>query len=244
MASRELFGVLRQHPIWEAASDVALHTLADGARSEDRAAGQMFVIEGQPADAIWLLMSGAARVFYPQKKERPEVTVRLMRAPGAFGDVACVTKSAYTASVEALEPARAIAVDARAYFAALQQDPKACFRQYWDVALRFAGAVGTERAAFSSSVVERVVALLLAYAEHGGGDVKLSQDDIAQQVGSNRRSVVRVMEQLYDSGGLERRGRRYAIVDRAKLLSVATLEVPNLLGPSERAPWGEASVRR
>jgi CRP-like cAMP-binding protein len=67
----------------------------------DRAPGQVFVVEGQRADAIYLLLSGAARVFYPAKKERPKVTVKLMQAPGGFGDVACVTGSGYTASVEA-----------------------------------------------------------------------------------------------------------------------------------------------
>ena len=240
MAMRELFGLLRRHPVWADASDATLALLSQGSRVVDRSAGQVFVIEGERAGAIYLLASGAARVFYPAKKGRPEVTVKLMLAPGGFGDVACVMRTGYTATVEALMPARAIAVESRFYFAAMQREPKACFRQYWDVARRFASAVEMERAAYVTTVVERVIALLLAYAEQSGGDVKLSQDDIAQQVGSNRRSVVRVMEQLYATGGLARRGRRYEIVDRTKLLGVVSADVPNLIGTSDAAPWGEA----
>ncbi|MCC7110998.1 MAG: Crp/Fnr family transcriptional regulator, partial [Deltaproteobacteria bacterium] len=194
-----------------------------------------------PADAIWLLVGGTARVFYPARKGQPEVTVKLLRAPGGFGDVACVARGRYTASVEALGPVTAVAVDAGRYFAALQRDARACFRQYWDVAHRFAGAVEMERAALVSSVVERVIALLLAYADDGDGVVRLSQDDLAQQVASNRRSIVRTMEQLYQTGGLVRRGRSYVVVDRDKLLSGAAADVPMLLGSADAAPWAERS---
>lgn len=57
-----------------------------------------------PADAVWLLIGGTTRVFCPAEKGQPEVTVKLLRAPGGFGDVACVVRGRYTASVEALGP--------------------------------------------------------------------------------------------------------------------------------------------
>lgn len=162
-----------------------------------------------------------------------------MRAPDSFGDVACAMRTPYRASVEAIMPSSSLAVEAGAYFAALQQDGRACFRQYWDLARRFSGAAQMERAALVTSVNERVVALLLAYAEQGGGEVRLSQEDIAQQVGSNRRSVVRAMELLYRSGGLERRGRRYGVIDRDKMLDAVAGTVPDMHGTADPAPWAE-----
>ncbi len=237
--SRNLFGLLRRHPIWAGASDRTLASVSEGSRVLDRAAGQVFVIEGDPATAIHLLIEGAARVFYPPRKGGAEATANLIVAPGGFGDIACVMRTPYTASVQAVTPARAIAVDAQVYFTALQQDARASFRQYWDVARRFAGAAQMERAALAATVAERVVALLLAYGGLADGEVALSQDDIAQQVGSNRRSVVRVMTLLYRSGGLKRVGRRYAIVDRAKLLAAVAPDIPDMVGTADATPWAE-----
>lgn len=237
--SREPMAQLRRHPVWSHAADRTLAALAAASVTLERAPGQIFVIEGAPADRVCLLVSGAARVFYPLRRERAEATVKLLVAPACFGDLACVARTSYTASVEAIAPSCALAIEARAYFAALQHDARACFRQYWDVAQRFARATQLERAALFAGVVERLVALLLAWAEYGDGEVRLSQDDLAQQVGSTRRSVVRAMELLYKSGGLERRGRRYAVVDREKLLAAASGDVPNLVGTADAAPWAE-----
>lgn len=237
-------GLLRQSPLWSSASDATLTRLLVGSRVVDRSAGQVFVIADAPADAIYLLCLGAARAYYPAKKAQPEATTRLILAPGSFNEVACATLRPNLESVEALVPSVAVAVDPRSYFLAVQREPTAAFRAYWDLALRLACASDLERAAYGNSVPERVIALLLAYARQANGDIRLSQDDIAQQVGSTRRSVARTMERLYASGGLERRGHRYAVVDRHKLLALAAGGVADMISTAELRPWAEPSTKR
>lgn len=80
--SRALLPLLRRHPVWADASDATLAHLAEGGRLIERGAGQMLVIDGTVADAIWLLVDGTTRVFYPAKKGQPEVT----QSWGAPGD--------------------------------------------------------------------------------------------------------------------------------------------------------------
>jgi CRP-like cAMP-binding protein len=241
--SPSALGLLRQSLVWADVADATLTRLLAGSRVIERAAGQVFVVADAPAGAIYLLSSGAARAYYPARRTHPEATTRLILAPGSFNEIACATQRPNLESVEALVPSTAIAIDPRTYFLALQREPAAAFRSYFDLAQRLACASDLERSAYGNSVPERVIALLLAYARQAGGDIRLSQDDIAQQVGSTRRSVARVMERLYASGGLERRGHRYAVVDRQKLLALATGWVADMISTQDQRPWVETARR-
>lgn len=241
--SSSLVGLLRQSVVWSDVAETTLLRLLSGSRVIERAAGQVFVIADAPATAIYILSSGAARAYYPARKAHPEATTRLILAPGSFNEIACASLRPNLESVEALVPSTAIVIDPRSYFSALQREPTAAFRSYFDLAQRLACASDLERAAYGNSVPERVIALLLAYARQAEGDIRLSQDDIAQQVGSTRRSVARAMERLYASGGLERRGHRYAVVDRQKLLALASTWVADMISSQDQRPWVEAARR-
>jgi CRP-like cAMP-binding protein len=238
-----LRALIARHPVWEGASDAALKALSSAARLVALRPGQVAVREKEPATEIHLLVEGIARVYYPGTRTRPQLTVKLLAAPAAFGDIACAVESRYTANVEALSDARIVAIDSRTYFAVLGREPSACFRQYLDLARRFAGAVQIEKSSVSPSAAERVVALLLAYAhqlgtpEDGGILIEraLTQDEIAEQTASNRRTVVRVLSALFASGALERRGRKLLIADRARLVEVAGAELPVLTHQTRRS---------
>lgn len=228
--------LLRRHPVWRDATEATLRALEGGTRLVELRAGQVVVRENEPASALYLLVEGMARTYYPATKTRAQLTVKLLSAPAAFGDIACAVEGKYTATVEALSAARLLAIDRRTYFSVLQREPGACFRQYLDLAQRFAGAVQIEKSSVSPSAADRIVALLLAYAQQfgvpeGSGmliDRALTQDELAEQTASNRRSVVRVLTTLFSSGALERRGRKLLIADRAKLIAAASGEPADL----------------
>ncbi|MBI2373675.1 MAG: Crp/Fnr family transcriptional regulator [Deltaproteobacteria bacterium] len=242
-----IVAALRRHPIWRDADDTALRLLVQGARVEDSRPGQMLVREGQPADRIHLLVDGAARTFYVATRARPELTVKLLRSPSAFGDVACVLRGPYSASIEALTQVRTLAIDAPTYFSALLRSPAPCFRQYFDLAERFGGATQIEKSTYAASLHERIVALLAAYARElgipvEGGiqiDAALTQDDIASQTGSNRRTVVRSLGLLYESGALKRHGRKYVVTSVDALLLATPGEVPDMVHSTRQTTWLE-----
>jgi len=243
----ELIGAVRRHPIWRHASDAGVRALLTKARDETFRPGQLVLKAGDEARALHLLVEGAARVYYPATDASREVTVKLFWAPAAFGDAESILRVRWAECVQALTPARAIIVEAAHYFAVLQQEPSVCFRQYWDVARRFGIAIQSEKSANVDELRDRVVALLLAYANHFGKphdggvviDHALTQDALAVEVGSNRRSMVRVLGELYERGVLERAGRRFLVPSLEALLQVSTGPAPDLSFTTDDAPWAE-----
>jgi CRP-like cAMP-binding protein len=244
----EALGALRRHPIWANASDAGARELLTHARDEHFRAGQLILKAGDAAKTIFLLIEGAARVYYPATDLSREVTVKLFWAPAAFGDAESILRVTWAECVQALTGARVLLIDAAKYFALMQSEPKVCFRQYWDVARRFGVAIRSERSANVDELRDRVVALLLAYAHHfgkedGNGGVVidhwLTQDALAVEVGSNRRSIVRVLNELYQRNAVARAGRRFRVPSLEKLLQVATGSTPQLSFRSDTAPWAE-----
>jgi CRP-like cAMP-binding protein len=242
-------GAIRRHPIWCDATERGLRRLLSISETTMLRSGENALVAGQPAERIHLLLEGAMRVFYPAKEEDAEVTVKLFWAPAAFGDAESVMKTRWSVTVQALTPCTLLMTRAAQYFALMQEEPTVCFRQYWDVARRFAVAIKTERAANFDELRDRVIALLVAYAHHFGErgergvviEAALSQEGIARQVSSNRRSIVRVLGDLYDRRLIERSGRRFRIPDVDALLGSSRAESPALSFSTDPQPWG---VRR
>jgi serine/threonine-protein kinase len=72
-------------------------------------AGEHIVREGDPADAAYVLLSGRALVFRTVKGQRR--VLREITAGEVFGEMAILTGSARTASIEALEDCLLVVVD-------------------------------------------------------------------------------------------------------------------------------------
>ena len=245
MSQAALIGLVRRHPIWRHASDAAVRRLIAVAHDRTFRAGEHILSAGQDAQALHLLVDGAARVFYPESKRRAETTVKLFGAPAAFGDAESILQAKWAECVEALTPARALIVPARAYFRLIASEPSVCFRQYWDVARRFGVAIQTERAANFASSNDRVIAVLVAYANRFGRafdggvliDHPLTQDTLAQQTGAKRRTVVRTLTELYKKKLLVRQGRQYVVPSVERLVGFALLPVADMAFVSADEPW-------
>lgn len=245
--SLNAIALIRRHPIWRDASDNAVRALAQHIRVVPLAAGDAILTGGDLARSIHLLVEGACRVFYPATERSAEITVKLFGAPAAFGDAESIMRTRWAETVEALTPGTVLICDATTYFDIMQREPRVCFRQYWDVARRFGIAIHTERAANTASLVEQVVAIVLAYARQFGKPTArglliahpLTHDDLARQSGSNKRSVVRALTELFASGALERSGRSFLVPSIEKLLAAASVPVPEVAFQSAEKPWAE-----
>lgn len=245
--SSTVIGRLRRHPIWRDAPDATVRALAPLLREVPLSPGAVVLRAGDEARSIHLLVEGACRVFYPATERSAEITVKLFGAPAAFGDAESILQARWAETVEALTSGHVLICDAGAYFGVLQRDARVCFRQYWDVSRRFGVAIQTERAANMSSLVERVVAILLAYARQFGTQTArgvliqhpLTHDDLARQSGSNKRSVVRALAVLFQSGALVRAGRSFVVPRIDALLAAASVPVPEVAFRSAERPWAE-----
>ncbi len=247
MTTAQLLGAIRRHPIWRDASDVAVRALSAHVEDRQLGPGDAVLTAGDAANKIHLLIEGAVRVFYPATAEHAEVTVKLFWAPAAFGDAESILRTRWAETVQALTPVRVLVTPALQYFRLMQSEPKVCFRQYWDVSRRFGVAIQTERAANFDELKDRVIALLVAYANHFGEpheggvliEFPLTQDEISSQVSSNRRSIVQVLGGLYEGGLVSRVGRRFLVHDVTKLLAATRSGAPQLSFKTDVQPWAE-----
>jgi CRP-like cAMP-binding protein len=249
--SSELIGVIRRHFIWREASDRAVRALAACANDRTFAPGEAILSASEPARAIYLLVDGAARVFYPPKSGHgPEVTVKLFWAPTAFGEAETVINASFEETVQALTHTRVLITPASKYFRIMRSETSISFRQYLDLAQRFAVAIRTARSANHDDLSERVVALIISYVNHFGTpheggvliDYALTQDDIACQVGSNRRSIVRALQSLYKDRTLVRIGRRYWVPSVEGLLATTRGTVPDCSYRAEENAWADSGA--
>jgi CRP-like cAMP-binding protein len=245
--SAQLVRGVRTHPIWRDASEQSVRSLCAIVQDVQLAPGRSVLTAGEPAEAIHLLVEGAVRVFYPATDESAEITVKLFWAPASFGDAESILRVQWAETVQALTPVRVLIAPARDYFRLMQKEPSVCFRQYWDVARRFGVAIRSERASNLNDLRDRVIAILVAYANHFGSrgeggtliDHPLTQEQIGKQVGATRRSVVSILGELYEKGMLRRVGRRFLVPDVAALLEVAHGPAPDLSFKTDARPWAE-----
>lgn len=237
--------LLRRSPIWSDAEEGLCRAVLGRAQLESGPAGELILRRAEKAEHVVLLVEGLVRVFY-QSEAGQQVTVKLFPAPNVFGDPEAVHSGVWQESVDALAPYTVLKVPAAHYFSCLRRSAPALFRQYLNVCRQFAVAIQSDIAANFFSPYERLVTLLFAYAEaigepDGRGGVvfqlPISQESLASQIGSNRRTLVRLFEQLYERNLVRRRGRRLAVPDVEALKGAVSGNLAQLCLPLIKGGW-------
>jgi len=224
LPSATALGLLRRSVLWAQADDAVCRGLLSSGELLSGAEGELLLEQGASATHLYLLIEGLVRVFYVSPSSQ-RVTAKLFPAPNAFGDPEAVHTGVWQEAVEALSPFTALRFPRAHYLRHLQRAPTALFAQYQHVCRQFAVAIAADIDTKFATPRARLVSLLLAYAqafgrEHRRGvviDQVLSQDALASQLGSNRRTVVRLFEALYEEGAIERAGRRLVLRDPDRL---------------------------
>ncbi|MDH5181870.1 MAG: cyclic nucleotide-binding domain-containing protein, partial [Gammaproteobacteria bacterium] len=83
--------------------------------------GGMILQEGEPGDAIYILIHGAARVI--QERDGQQYNIALLGAGDYFGEWSVLTGAPRTASVQALSHVQAIRIDREALLYFIQRYP-------------------------------------------------------------------------------------------------------------------------
>jgi predicted MFS family arabinose efflux permease len=116
--------LLHASPLFAAADRVVLERLATSSAELDVPAGIEVVREGDPADALYLLVAGSAEAT----TVRPGAEIRVLGALGpgtVFGEIGLLNRVPRTATVTALEACRLLRIDGDAFLEALTSDPLA-----------------------------------------------------------------------------------------------------------------------
>jgi ABC-type bacteriocin/lantibiotic exporter with double-glycine peptidase domain/CRP-like cAMP-binding protein len=96
--ARRLQGFLRQHPAFAALETDAIGVLLQRAREVQLSAGELYITEGDPASSWAVVEAGRLTAFTSEPARRD---LRYLRTGDIFGELALLTGSGRTASVEA-----------------------------------------------------------------------------------------------------------------------------------------------
>jgi CRP/FNR family cyclic AMP-dependent transcriptional regulator len=202
-----------------------LRGLADEERRRVVAAGvprrfgarEVVFHEGDPGDTLHLLVSG--RVAVRSTTRLGQVATLNLLGPGdAVGEMALLDPRARrTATVVALEPTHTLALEGRRFAELRRRHPQI------DRSLAALLAAKLRRA--SEQVVEslyvpvevRVARRLVELADAYGGEIRLTQDDLAGLVGTTRATANSVLRSLAGRGAVALRRGRIAVTDRGAL---------------------------
>jgi CRP/FNR family cyclic AMP-dependent transcriptional regulator len=162
----------------------------------------VIVNEGDPADALYIIVSGRVKVFAANAEGRE--IVLLTQGPGEYFGEMMLDEGPRSASVMTLEPSTFLVVPKAGLREFLVQNPAFAVRLIEKLIHRVRSLTASVKSLALMDVYGRVAGLLLEMAEEREGswviDERLTQQDIASRVGASREMVSRILKDLADGG--------------------------------------------
>jgi CRP-like cAMP-binding protein len=135
-ALRPRVDLLAACDLFAAVSEGALEQLAGAAREVTVAPGEAVVTEGEPADAFFVVISGAMSVTARAGRAAP-VALRELEPGDYFGEIGLIEGIARTATVTAAEPSQVLRIAGDEFIAALtESSPSAALLEGASMRLR------------------------------------------------------------------------------------------------------------
>ena len=216
--------LLARVPLFADLAERDLEQLAQVAVPRSYEAGEAVFREGDSGDTCYVVREGSVRVTRRHSDGRV-ITLAELRAGAIFGELAMFGGETRSASVEALEPTRALAI--------LSGDLRRIIVGHPDIAVKMLEGLANrlreanERIARQSfqTVAGRVASALLAQARARTGDgesdrdvvIEATQAEIAQLAGASRESASRFLAKL-ERAGLITTGRGRVVVHEPESL--------------------------
>ena len=177
------------------------------------------VAAGDPADALYIVISGRLKVMMSDK-EGKEVILAILNQGDFFGEMGLIDQAPRSATV--------VAIDSCELLTMTRADFTKCLQKNFDLTMNvILGLVKRLREADRKigslalmDVCGRVARLLMEMAETVDGQkvvTKLPKQQIAKMVGATREMVTRVMKEMETGGHIEVRAKQILLRDSLAL---------------------------
>ena len=209
--------ILGRSPIFSILGAGELAGLASAGRRGVVQAGVDLFHAGDPGDTIQVILSGAVRI----RRLTGDGHVLVLRrcGPGeVLGQMSAIDRSAHSVEATAVLRTEVLTIPARMFRALLEQRPALALRLAAVLAGRVRSLSEDLEAMKFGTIGQRVVRLLSVMAA-GRREVRLTHQELADQVGSTRENVSRVLGLLRERGVLRTGRGIIEILDHAGLAS-------------------------
>jgi CRP/FNR family transcriptional regulator len=214
---------LLSHVPWLATlNQRARNELAARAALVRLAPGELLWTAGGRPRGLFVILEGQVRVVHD--RDGRQRVVHSEGAGGTLGEVPVLAGGRYPATAEAVERSVCLVLSRTALEAAVEADVSLAFTLLERMANRVRTVVSRLDRATGTAVEARLAAYLLERnAASGGAPFALgaTQMAVAEEIGTVREVLVRVLRQLRESGTIQSLGRgRYLVTDEARLRSL------------------------
>ena len=239
----EMMGELRSSVLFSGLTGEQFEQVAAHATHVDLDEGKWLFSQGDPARRFFFVLEGQVRLFR-LSPEGDEKVIEIVSPGQTFAEALMFLNAPrYPVCSAALEPARLIAIDSRAFSAMLRESVDTCFVLLGALSQRLRGLIGEIDNLTLHTAKSRVARYLLAHVPE---DRRAFELDVRKSVLASRLSVKpetfsRVIKQLSQDSVILVHGGHFTVVDREELIILAELADTPELEPLPCRPADSAS---
>ena len=223
----DLGGNLPAGSLFADCSEDELAEIVSRARLHEFRAGKEIMGQGEEGDALFILLSGVARVSVLAANGR-EIVLDYAEGGEVLGEIAMIDGGLRTASVHAFTDCRALRLSRPAFAEIIGAQPSLAMRIMQGLARRLRQTnltVEAERAYTSGPRLARfLLRLMLGDGEgEGAAELKLalSQGELGNFAGMSREQINRQLSAWVDGGIVALNQGKVTILDREALMDIA-----------------------
>ena len=217
---------LRRVPLFAGLNDEVLDKLVEGSRVRSWPAGQVIWSEGDPGDALLILLSGQLRISRIEADGRESV-LSVVEPPAVIGELALLDSQPRDATVVAQRDVTVRLLPRQAFRELLAKEPAAIYGLLRTLAIMVRTANERYSRMIALDVPARLAAWLLDRTARidvrtvGNGPVTIplgrSQGELAAEIGATRSTLNRALKDLERSGLIELEGDDVTLLDLERL---------------------------
>lgn len=199
--------LIRRVPLFAMLTPAQAELLADAVAKRRFKRGQMIVEQGKKSDALYIILSGRARVLMTDRKSR-EVILATLQPGDYIGEMSMIDNEPHSATVEAEIQTDALVLGRAEFTRCLPENATMAYAVMQGLVRRLRHADQKIGSLALMGVYGRVANVLLESATSDGDNRlvirdKISRQDIAKMVGASREMVSRVMKDFEEQGFIE-----------------------------------------
>jgi CRP-like cAMP-binding protein len=191
-------------PIFSALSAHQLAQLADAVTKRRVKRGELIVEQGKKSNALFILLSGRARVVMIDRRAR-EVILDVLSAGDYVGEISLIDGKSHTANVQAEVQCDLLVLGHAEFTRCLNENHAMSNSVIKGLVQRLRKADEKISSLALMDVYGRVAQTLMGFSEEAGEQRlvirdKITRQDIAKMVGASREMVSRVMRDFEEQG--------------------------------------------
>ncbi|MCC7381993.1 MAG: cyclic nucleotide-binding domain-containing protein [Deltaproteobacteria bacterium] len=228
---------LRRIPAFTHADPRALARAAAHCEVRHYARRRQVVRSGSAQTHVLIIAQGALHLYRQNREAKTQILVAVVQAPATFGDAELYADSPWMVSARSVADTVIVHMPNAAYDALVEADGTVAAALYREACARLLLAVQVMQVHGLQKVQNKILRLLWekasAPASHGGARVaRISQVELAEALGVNRKTIARNLRELETQGLIRRSSHAVEL-----LISQEDLPWKTLAGGGASADW-------